>query len=112
MASAGTAAADFATEREERPVAELWTVEVPALSSRDALRSRLARGRDAGVYIFELNQRHDIDGTSRRNVARWINHSCDPNCDAVIEDGRITRMYAMRNPHKLGRLDEVAELRR
>jgi RNA polymerase sigma-70 factor (ECF subfamily) len=30
----------------------------------------------------------------------------------VVEDGRITRMYAMRNPQKLGRLDEVAELRR
>jgi len=30
----------------------------------------------------------------------------------VVEDGVITRMYAMRNPHKLGRLDTVAELRR
>ncbi|NEK57898.1 RNA polymerase sigma-70 factor [Geodermatophilus sabuli] len=30
----------------------------------------------------------------------------------VVEDGRITRLYAMRNPHKLGRLDQVAELRR
>ena len=30
----------------------------------------------------------------------------------VVENGRITRMYAMRNPHKLSRLDEVAELRR
>ena len=30
----------------------------------------------------------------------------------VVEDGRITRVYAMRNPHKLGRLDEVADLRR
>jgi RNA polymerase sigma-70 factor (ECF subfamily) len=30
----------------------------------------------------------------------------------VVADGRITHMYAMRNPHKLGRLDEVAELRR
>jgi RNA polymerase sigma factor (sigma-70 family) len=30
----------------------------------------------------------------------------------VVEDGLITHMYAMRNPHKLGRLDEVAELRR
>ena len=30
----------------------------------------------------------------------------------VVEDGQITRMFAMRNPHKLGRLDEVAELRR
>jgi ketosteroid isomerase-like protein len=30
----------------------------------------------------------------------------------VVDDGRITRIYAMRNPHKMGRLDEVAELRR
>lgn len=30
----------------------------------------------------------------------------------VVEDGRITRMYAMRNPHKLGRLDEPTALRR
>jgi RNA polymerase sigma-70 factor (TIGR02957 family) len=30
----------------------------------------------------------------------------------VVEDGRITRLFAMRNPHKLGRLDEIAELGR
>ncbi|MFC4604388.1 RNA polymerase sigma-70 factor [Rhodococcus kronopolitis] len=30
----------------------------------------------------------------------------------VVEDGRITRIFAIRNPHKLGRLEEVAELRR
>jgi ketosteroid isomerase-like protein len=30
----------------------------------------------------------------------------------VIEDGLITQMHAIRNPHKLGRLDTVAELRR
>ena len=30
----------------------------------------------------------------------------------TIEDGRITRILAIRNPHKLGRLDDVAELRR
>jgi RNA polymerase sigma-70 factor (TIGR02957 family) len=30
----------------------------------------------------------------------------------VVEDGRITRIYAIRNPHKLGRLDMVAELHR
>jgi RNA polymerase sigma-70 factor, ECF subfamily len=30
----------------------------------------------------------------------------------VVEDGRITRIYAIRNPHKLGRLDEVEQLRR
>jgi RNA polymerase sigma-70 factor (ECF subfamily) len=30
----------------------------------------------------------------------------------VVEDGRIARIYAIRNPHKLARLDKVAELRR
>ena len=30
----------------------------------------------------------------------------------VIEDGRITRIYAIRNPHKLAWLDEEAELSR
>ncbi|HYS36492.1 MAG TPA: RNA polymerase sigma-70 factor [Pseudonocardiaceae bacterium] len=30
----------------------------------------------------------------------------------VIENGRIARIYAIRNPHKLGRLEKVAELRR
>ena len=30
----------------------------------------------------------------------------------AFEDGRIARMYAIRNPHKLGRLEKVAELRR
>ncbi len=36
----------------------------------------------------------------------------DPAITFVVEDGCITRMYAMRNPHELGRLDAVAELRR
>jgi RNA polymerase sigma-70 factor (ECF subfamily) len=30
----------------------------------------------------------------------------------VVEDGRIARLYAMRNPDKLGRLDAIADLRR
>ncbi len=30
----------------------------------------------------------------------------------VVEDGLVSRLYAIRNPHKLGRLDEVAQLQR
>lgn len=37
-------------------------------------------------YLFVLNSKVCIDG---RNAARYINHSCEPNCEAGIERGRI-----------------------
>ena len=41
------------------------------------------------VYVFELNKKYDIDGGVARNYARFINHSCDPNCEVEITDNRI-----------------------
>ena len=41
------------------------------------------------VYIFELNSKFDIDGSPRYNKARYINHSCNPNCEVDIKKGRI-----------------------
>ena len=32
------------------------------------------------VYIFGLNERFALDGATPKNTARYINHSCDPNC--------------------------------
>ena len=32
------------------------------------------------VYIFGLDERYSIDGSTRKNTARYINHSCAPNC--------------------------------
>jgi len=37
---------------------------------------------EGGVYIFELNKKYDIDGNVSYNTARFINHSCDPNCES------------------------------
>lgn len=48
------------------------------------------RNRNQGiVYIFALNNRFDIDGEVRWNTARYINHSCDPNCESEIIRGHI-----------------------
>lgn len=47
------------------------------------------------VWIFELNRRQDLDGRVRGNPARFINHSCAPNCTVVAERGRVW-IYAER----------------
>lgn len=41
------------------------------------------------VYIFELNEEWDIDGRICENPARYINHSCGGNCEAINDDGEI-----------------------
>ena len=41
------------------------------------------------VYVFELNKRYDIDGYVTRNTARFINHSCDPNCEVQNIKNRL-----------------------
>ena len=41
------------------------------------------------VYVFELNDKQDIDGNVEDNIARFINHSCNPNCTYKIENSHI-----------------------
>ncbi len=52
--------------------------------------------KNGSVYLFELNHRHDIDGNVPYNTARFINHSCDPNCETQVVKGRIW-IVAMRD---------------
>lgn len=40
-------------------------------------------------YLFEINKQWTIDGSSRKNLARYVNHSCKPNAEAVLR--RATR---------------------
>jgi hypothetical protein len=42
-----------------------------------------------GVYIFEIDENTYIDGATEYNTAKYINHSCSPNCEVDITDGRI-----------------------
>jgi hypothetical protein len=41
------------------------------------------------TFLFTVDKDTCIDGKRGGNESRYINHSCDPNCEAVIEDGRI-----------------------
>ena len=54
---------------------------------------RLAAGN---VYIFGLDERYSIDGSTHKNTARYINHSCDPNCHTE-QCGRIIWIVAIRD---------------
>lgn len=40
-------------------------------------------------FIFELDDQTDLDGDVDWNPARWLNHSCAPNCTAEFDAGRI-----------------------
>lgn len=42
--------------------------------------------RRGGKYLFELNDNFTIDGKGRENTARYLNHSCKPNCYPELND--------------------------
>lgn len=57
-----------------------YTGERIATAFADALNTK---------YLFEINKAWTIDGSPRSNTARYINHACEPNCEADIKKGKI-----------------------
>lgn len=56
-----------------------------------------ARKKGEGlVYVFDLNEEFDLDGNIEDNPAKYINHSCEENCEAINEDDHIY-IYAKRD---------------
>ncbi|MFZ1987635.1 MAG: SET domain-containing protein-lysine N-methyltransferase [Minisyncoccia bacterium] len=45
--------------------------------------------KKGGKYLFKVERGKTIDGTTRKNVARYINHSCKPNCKAEMDGTRV-----------------------
>jgi SET domain-containing protein len=41
------------------------------------------------TFLFAIDDDVVIDAAVDGNDARFINHSCDPNCDAVVDEQRI-----------------------
>jgi uncharacterized protein len=66
-----------------------------ASAEADRLEARGSR------YMFEINSRWTIDGSSRWNIARYVNHSCRPNVEAVERKGPII-VYVARRKIKPG----------
>jgi SET domain-containing protein len=57
----------------------------PLISNEEAIR----RENRGNRYLYEINSRWTIDGTPRSNIARYFNHSCNPNAESVIVGKRV-----------------------
>ncbi|MBC7841309.1 MAG: SET domain-containing protein-lysine N-methyltransferase [Gemmatimonadaceae bacterium] len=72
---AGTRLVEYAGERLSPEAAERRYPDLP--------------GERHHTFLFAIDDAVVIDAAVNGNDARWINHSCAPNCDAVIDAGRI-----------------------
>ena len=72
---AGTRLVEYAGERLTPSEADARYPDVP--------------GERHHTFLFAIDDEWVVDAAVDGNDARWINHSCDPNCDAVVDDGRI-----------------------
>jgi SET domain-containing protein len=62
---------------------EYTGLRIPTREAREIDRRR------ANKYLFEIDNRWTIDGSPRANLARYVNHSCDPNTEAESNRGRL-----------------------
>ena len=63
-------------------------------------RGKKIRTEDTEVmdtrYLFEINNRWTIDGSTRSNLARYINHACRPNAEVYFVK-HVIRIRAIKN---------------
>jgi uncharacterized protein len=64
----------------------------PRVDADEAVRLE----RRGNRYLYEINPRVTIDGSPRSNIARYANHSCNPNAGSYTYGGRVF-IRAMRN---------------
>jgi SET domain-containing protein len=52
-------------------------------------RAEASAGPVNHTFFFSLADGNVIDGGSQGNDARWINHACEPNCEAYEDEGKV-----------------------
>jgi SET domain-containing protein len=65
------------------------------ISKKEGLRRDKIQKQQGQFYVFALNAQWSVDGATGGD-ARFINHSCDPNCKYERKDGKIW-ICALRN---------------
>lgn len=80
-------------------VGEIITKTESKKRSQKIFQEHLANKDKGSVYIFTLNNEQDLDGNVSYNTARFLNHSCNPNCEAINENSHIW-IYALNDIKK------------
>lgn len=57
----------------------------PILDQEEAERAE----RRGNRYLYEVSKHRTIDGTPHANIARYFNHSCNPNSESIVWRGRV-----------------------
>ena len=68
-------------------------------SDESAIRAEQGGGPVNHTFFFSLADGNVIDGGSGGNDARFINHACEPNCEAYEEDGKVF-IYSLQEIEK------------
>jgi SET domain-containing protein len=68
-------------------------------SDESAIRAEKGGGPVNHTFFFSLADGNVIDGGSGGNDSRFINHACEPNCEAYEEDGRVF-VYSLQDIEK------------
>jgi SET domain-containing protein len=59
------------------------------LLSHDEADARYCDNVETGhTFLFVLNDDYVINANDHGNAARWINHSCEPNCEPVLHESK------------------------
>jgi uncharacterized protein len=68
----------------------------PIINYIGELITEAEANKRGGKYLFQINSRWTVDGKSRKNIARYINHSCKPNCEVDYKK-KVLVVVAKRN---------------
>ncbi|MEM5386365.1 SET domain-containing protein-lysine N-methyltransferase [Paraburkholderia phymatum] len=75
--------------RAVEPGEQLFEYKGKVIAWRTAISQHRKSGATGHTYFFGLSDGRVIDGGRGGNSVRWLNHSCNPNCEAIEVEDRV-----------------------